>query len=325
MKNNEENELPIVAIRVLIIFLFLLIGYLVYKNVYLKQSKSESNSNTSEKKSEEYNKEKKETKIEIKEETKEEKPVDKDNIDKENTKIGEEKITSTDLKNELVKKLEIMYSFYGHSRFLVEEVNLESISSDNKMRIVTSSIMNTSSSKIVANEKYDEIVNLFNYSKQEIDTLIDENGYVFSVITLNDVKNRYYELYGNELTNINDIPGKCLNWKYSKISETYIGEGLCDSSWDNIFVYNNNYTMKNNEAYIYVSVGEYDEYTNMLYSYALGPREDYDSTKEYKKCEYNDVQNILEENYKDFSEYKVTFKKNNNGDYYFYSVEEVNK
>ena len=75
----------------------------------------------------------------------------------------------------------------------------------------------------------------------------------------------------------------------------------------------------------YLKSGKWEVYTNYCYRKC-----DLALRNLYNTIDYNDnfdeeLNRILKENYQSFDEYKLTFKENNNGDYYFDNIEKVNK
>ena len=234
-------------------------------------------------------------------------------VDKSNNDIIEEKeeineniekdITDDILKEELSNKLDLLYDGYGTKYdFITKEYK---------------------SSNIDKNEKILAVLNsTYNDGVKKIDEFTGE-------IELEKVKDRYYSIFGEELTTYevdttkNVVKG--YQWKYDNNSNKYIvnflGAGI--SAGKVILTYNDRYTVDNDNAYIYVRCGyQYVKENNNIYLYNEY-KEDMTGMFPYSKEQVNNYQDILETNYKDFSEYKVTFKKNNNG-YYFYSVEKTN-
>ncbi len=90
--------------------------------------------------------------------------------------------------------------------------------------------------------------------------------------------------------------------------------------------YNNKYTIDGDYAYVYRNIGYIDKNTN---TNKIEVYSDYSKTKVVEELASEEaVSNyeIGEDNYTQFSEYKFTFKKNNDtGKYYFVSVEKISK
>ena len=234
-------------------------------------------------------------------------------IDKSNNVVNEEKeeineniekdITDSVLKDELSSKINLLYDGYGTKyEFVTKEYKSSNIDKNEKLLVAL-------------NSTYNDGVKKTNDFTGEIE--------------LEKVKDRYYSIFGEELTTYevdttkNVVKG--YQWKYDNNSNKYIvnflGTGI--SAGKVILTYNDRYTVDNDNAYIYIKCGyQYGDENNNIYLYNEY-KEDMTGMIPYSKEQVNNYQDILETNYKDFSEYKVTFKKNNNG-YYFYSAEKIN-
>ncbi len=244
----------------------------------------------------------------------------------------EQEIKSISFKNELKNKLKYLDNIYGGGKtnnFLYNELTLEKLSEDQKLAVVLNSISRNRtpyydmdfSSKTRKNY-VNEFIRIFDLSKE---TEYDDIDGMFEVVLDSDVKDRYQELFGTKLEKMINEISSCPMWTHSEPINAYIGNHGCGgTAFPIIITYNNKYTVKGNEAYVYISSGT-TQFGSLYTEYS----EDLDSLKPYKKLEGDisreDYQKILEENYKDFSEYKATFKKNADGDYYFYSVKRIDK
>ncbi len=239
----------------------------------------------------------------------------------------EEEIKSINLKNELKNKMNYLYSITaitGVEEILYKEASLEKLSDDQKLAVALNSLFRSGNTQDITQNNYlNEIIRIHNLSKenQSLDYVND----MYDVILDSDVKDRYQELFGTKLKNMVSRIRLCPSWTYSESIKAYISNGGCGgTSPINVITYNNKYTLKGNEAYVYISSGT-TKFGSLYTEYS----EDLDSKTPYKKFDdnqtTNDYQKVLEENYKDFSEYKATFKKNADGDYYFYSVKRIDK
>lgn len=254
------------------------------------------------------------------------KKVNETNTSSNKEEIEEEKeIISINLKNELKNQINYLYTVNGLSGVidtLVKEVSLEKMTEDEKLLIVLNSLVFSRTTQPITLDNYfDEILKLHNLQipKQTVEL----TALPVSVVLEDDVKDRFQELFGTMLEKITTSRvGKCPRWAYSESTKTYISYGGCGGvRLKQLFTFNNKYSTKGDESYVYISGGFVDVENRSIYTEYS---ENLDSKTSYKKLDdnasYADYQKILEENYKDFSEYKVTFKKNSNGDYYFYSV-----
>ena len=146
-------------------------------------------------------------------------------------------------------------------------------------------------------------------------------------ITEDEVRSEYYNIFNEELKNNENIGG-CPIFNYDVTNKKYnivSGCGKGTPGPNQIRSYINKYTSKGNEYYVYINLGatrynSSDEYGNML----IDVYTDKDATKFYKTQD-NSIDYIDQTNCTDFSEYKYTFIKRENGTYYFKSIEKIEK
>ena len=142
-------------------------------------------------------------------------------------------------------------------------------------------------------------------------------------IKLDTFLEEYYKVYGTkEILNYN-ASFTDPEFMYSEKYSGYFAYKVTGrTSGEQLLTYNYKYTKDNNKAYVYVALAmdsHAADLTRKLYT-------DYEKTKVYDKVASEDVYKfeIDSTNYDDFSKYKVTFAKNDDGGYYFESIENLN-
>ena len=163
------------------------------------------------------------------------------------------------------------------------------------------------------------------------------------VINIENVKNTYNELFGKNIKEFdvlnNDGHNLCRKpdhseymFYFDKENKIYYRETIMagmGSGSAGFLLYINNITINNNDdVYVYINNAWYENrYTNSNDCGII----DFESEKEIfvgkynidngiKECEHFKID---ESNYKEFTNYRFIFKKNNEGNYYFDSVEKV--
>ncbi len=142
-------------------------------------------------------------------------------------------------------------------------------------------------------------------------------------ISIDKVKAQYKKYFGTDIKAYKSF-NTCL-------SEYYYDSNLQMYFWPNpqcggisagsVKIYKNKYTTKANEAYVYVNYGLLTAHPE------TGMSDLYKdiNMEEIYKANISDQERgsieINETNYQDFSEYKYTFKKDENGNYYFVKLE----
>lgn len=154
------------------------------------------------------------------------------------------------------------------------------------------------------------------------------NGFeVEDVIDLKVVKDEYKKLFNEELTNYIEV-GICPWFKYVQTTNQYRAYEECGGTgYDTYISYNNRYTEDENNMYVYVNVGRvvsktvteengHAVFLNDLYA-------DVSKEKIYKENVIDKDITINESNYNEFSEYKYTFSKDNEGGIYYKNIERI--
>lgn len=143
---------------------------------------------------------------------------------------------------------------------------------------------------------------------------------VFTQISSEAILEEYNNLFKNlTIDSIEKHIGTCPSFIYDESNKLFYGGSECGGiSFTTTLTYINKYTQLGNNAYVYVSVGTWNGETNYIYT-------DYKSTQKYRAIEeFENSENVITaDNYNDFSEYKYTFSKNNDGSYSFVQVERI--
>lgn len=149
-----------------------------------------------------------------------------------------------------------------------------------------------------------------NYNFGSLEIYIDS----MTQIDVSLVESEYKKLYGNTTINHKGFDSKCPMFIYDSVNKKYYGDAQCGgTSSAGVLPYVNRVTTMGNEAYVYVSLGTWQE--SNVYT-------DFERTKLYKSnvIDHNNIVN--ESNYQDFSQYKYTFV-NEDGNYIFKSLNKI--
>ncbi len=292
VEEKRPSKGKTVAIIILVILLIGSLSYIAYDLYFYKYFKKEVK----------VVEKKKETKTELKE-------VElKDNTIKKQVLKNLEQITNIDMYDrnyaysggiifdkEKVLSKDIPESFKLYSAIISDNLNFEPL--DIKC--------NNGDCKITNNE-----ITEFQKSKLSID-----GGRKFKI---SDIEKNIKEVYGTEFKYNNELSSgnNCPLIPVATDEFLYTNESCGDAGFDRIEKYVYNVTIKENKVYVYVAVGfisfplqndgmeevKVNFYTNL-------EKEEYlENTEDFK---------INENNYQEFSKYKITFEKNNQGDYIF--------
>lgn len=142
------------------------------------------------------------------------------------------------------------------------------------------------------------------------------------------VSSVFKEYFGTDLTNVNSTIGKnCLIFYYDATLNTYfsVSSACKDVGSSYVSAYKNKYTTNNDLAYVYVNYALLEPTSPTLESYNI--YKDLEKTTLYQSNVSKDMAynfNIDTSNYREFSEYRFTFKKDINGNYYFLKLEKTN-
>ena len=242
-------------------------------------------------------------------------------------KTGNKEIVITD--NSIIKDLSEKVTALNTLSGLSGTVRADNGSDD---RSVAINIFSTTGEMLYKNKLTDEeklnivLLNYVNFGNVTVEEAKKRNPPYIGQATVKDVEDAYIKLFGAKPSSY-EASGHCPWFSYDPKNEVYYTVAECgDVGSDYLFIYKNKFTMKNNEAYVYVNVGHsgkdgdylrksfvYNSYDNELKNTAL---DIFAGDSMYK---------IDSSNYKKFDEYKFIFVKGDYGNYYFQKVEKVEK
>lgn len=265
-------------------------------------------------------------KKEVKKETKTQEVEEKTN--------KEEELTDTYIKEDISKKTSeiltlgtnttdekyiIGVPYSGRDMTKKELLNIEN---NEKTKIYTAIRANDLMFENITEEDLASVKNISAFSNWENYQLTEVKK-----ISSKEIEKKYEELF-NQKPNHQDIDTDCPHYFY-KNNNYYEWHECGGTAYPELMIYKNKYTKKGNKIYSYVYLGTYS-LGGKIYKDIL----DYDKNtteEEYeellKKLEYVgtvDEDNVINENnYKEFTKYKLSFNKSEKGKYYFESIEQV--
>lgn len=227
----------------------------------------------------------------------------KDNLDN-NTEV---EITSSEVKDSLDEKIKILeidfeMDIYRYASIYKNEniTNSEMSKKDKLFKVLSYLYFKTDNYKSPVTTDYN-FGSMENY--KDIMVQLDEK----------DVLKLYSNMYGEEVSGMS-IEGGCPNFIYDKDNKKYYGSAECGGTTaSSLDIYKYKYTSDKDNYYVYLSLGSgtLDKDGEPL-CYI-----DYNRTLEV------DCENIGQNNYQDYSQYKYTFTKDDNGDYAFSKLEKI--
>lgn len=248
----------------------------------------------------------------------------KSSTKEENNNLNEEvEITDNLLKEDLTKKIYVMSNIYGSDNtdlsndlFVIYWTGFRdslyktlTLTDDQKLEIALTSAI----------QSYD--YNLI--PKDELDAFIGLNK-------KDDVEKIYLKYFGTKEVTHKNILSCTGDYRYDESNQVYyIYEPGCGGTGPaNYYLYKNKMTTKGNEAYVYLNAFLIDgNFDGNSYNTTYTIYKDINKTKVYKE-------NVTEEelasfkvdstNADSFDQYKFTFEKDTNGNYYFKSISKVN-
>ncbi len=250
------------------------------------------------------------------------------NIKEELAENVEKEITDNLLINDLSQKITYLNTqsvYVGYESF-IDDYNLSNtinryffrsniyettLTDDEKLDITLNSLLSSYENLSIAYENMDS-------ASQSIFKPYAETGSVSDIaekqISQAKVEERYELLFGEKLSNNKNV-GKCPMYVYDNVNKVYYYTRVCGGTDERmIYIYKNKFTTKNDEAYVYVNLGNSFDKTSIYDGYG----------KEKLIDSYTENYSINKSNYSKFTEYKYTFKRNSDGNYYFSKLEKNN-
>ena len=240
-----------------------------------------------------------------------------------NTKTSEEKTitdsnTIVELKNK-VNYLNATKIYIDHIiPNLYKEEKITYIDEKAKLNIVLESLKNDYTNITIPQSEIEKSLGLY-----YVDSVVKDN----KQISIDKVQKRYNELFGGSINNFYHIEG-CPTFLYDSINNLYYEITKCTKgeTINKEYTYDIKYTMDNNLAYVYVSVGTAfeSEINNNSNEKKLNIYKGYTKAIYKEEVSINDALEfkIDKDNYKEFDIYKYKFFKDDNN-YYFVSVEKI--
>ena len=279
----------------------------------------------------------------VKEEVKEEK--------EDNETIQEEKKEETELTDNYIMTdiTDKAYSLLTHSKIddatkrsfkipnihLVYRENLLNMSQEDKQVVVLNQLFYE---KKFENVGYSDDI-IVSYKKVYSENFDNTNSndmdkkYITETVKYisGEVFDKKYNSFFGEKGVKTSLKGQCPGYLYDKNLDLYYSMSECGgTAYPGILIYFNKYTLLGNKAYTYVSLGSIDyDYENdkntIIYKDLIKEK---DESLIYKSgLTIDDVKEfrIDNNNYHEFSKYKLEFIKGKDGIYYFNNMERVSK
>lgn len=231
-----------------------------------------------------------------------------------NQKLEEEDITSYDIKKALDKKIDILeidydLDIYRYARIYENNsiTNEELDETDKLFKILAKIYGEKDNYSAPITTDYD-----FGSMENYKDTMVQINQ--------EEVEELYYSVFGTRNFTNKKVNG-CPMFIYDQLNKKYYGSAQCGGTTTNFLsIYKYKYTYGDNSYYVYLSLGsaKVNENENGFSCYR-----DYEMTNSFECPSVSNHDIVTEDNYEEFSQYKYTFVKNENGDYAFSKLERI--
>lgn len=237
---------------------------------------------------------------------------------------------------EISKKIDMLLAYYNPAQEfslsqLYNEHNFRrdvlknALTKEEKLQIVLESTTEWEKISGDAWKDYEELVNRYKdvnpkYLEQAI-----ANDQDIKQVSSDKVNKNSISLFGEKADDTIEKISGCPTFLHKHNSTIYISWASCGgTSPDKIASYKSKFTQKNDEVYVYVNFASLSFAGNDTY-HVYKDIENYSTNKEENKLEYTvDETFIINENNSHmFSEYKFTFKKDTNDNYYFVGVKQT--
>lgn len=299
VKNKKKSVGLVILIIVLILIILGLIGYICYdKGIIFK------------------------------------KPEPREQVVKNSKDEKEKDLTNQEIIKDLNKKIFYMNT-YGHIQnddYDMARMGVYSFRNDESLM---GNIFNNLNDDLKLKIVLDELLGTNKF--QAIDNTDLENSDIKQLVSVygmdsakkissSVVEDEYKNYFGDSTVNHKSFD-VCFGYIYDNNTNNYYYiEPQCGGSNPNsAYAYINKYTVKGDEAYVYVNYGLSIYVPDASEANDVNIYKDLKEKEIYRENISEDEANnfrINESNYKEFSEYKYTFKKDNKGNYYFVSLKE---
>ena len=235
----------------------------------------------------------------------------------------ENETTKNELKEKIAAILGVEYTDESVNKYSTDRTKILtdkfSLTDDYKLEIAINNIKQANIPTNVTNIDIDPIESLGLNNNTIKERLLGAMQ-----VSVNEVEEKYKELFGTDIKEFKSLGTtyKQPLYVYDKGNNVYYIINVGGSTTTtNTYLYNNKYTTKGDNAYVYVNFGisEYNIDTNLydIYKDAVNKTIYKAGVDETSVSSFK----IDSSNYKEFSEYKFQFTKNNDGSYYFSNVE----
>lgn len=241
------------------------------------------------------------------------------NSEKENTKekVKEVEVRSYDVREALDKKIDMLeidqeLDIYRYARIYENDfISNTLLDEDEKLfKILVTIYSSLDNYTAPVTTDYD-FGSMENY--KDIMVQIDQEK----------VEELYYSIFGTQKINHRQVNG-CPMFIYDYKNKKYYGSAQCGGTTGSVLsIYRYKYTQEGNNYHVYLSLGSGKISDDDGKSYCF---RDYQMKEAYEDCTVDQSGSFVNENnYKNFSRYKYTFIKDNNGDYIFSKLERIDK
>ena len=255
--------------------------------------------------------------------------VEKDDDFEEKEEIVDEEITDVNVKNDLSEKIDFitnfnlgqtispLYTFRSGADAALGNV-FNDFTSDVKIHVVLTYLN--------AKGQFSPITDAHK-SSSVISNFVN-SGAVISEISGEIVNNKYREYFGGNIFNSgSQIGDSCFTYYYDSSINTYfwVTPACGGASSESVLAYKNKFVTHDNLAYVYVNYGVVSPINETTIDF-VNIYKDLAKTTVYQSNVASGVANnfrIDASNYLDFSEYKFTFAKDSNNNYYFTKLEKL--
>ena len=205
-----------------------------------------------------------------------------------------------------------------------------------KKKVETTEKVKVSNEEKKVSHSFDTIDNMkFSEIKEEdvktLPAVVKNYGTEATQIDASVIETRYNELFGDDILNTN-ISG-CPSYYYDATNLKYYSVSQCGgTAYPIILVHKDSYTKEKNTVTVELSIASYEIIEHKLYKGVISNTSDNAEVNDnllYEKeinYSYNDQSDILDEinnNYKKFEKYKMTFKKDSKGNYIYDSLKKI--
>lgn len=244
--------------------------------------------------------------------------------------INEKELKDEKIKSDINVKFEYLNSYFKDSELDDIKTNPYRIYNDTGFRkeILNGEMSDKLKLYIVLNnleDKFNQLSGDFynaNISDEVKNYADGDEDEIFKEIDVTQISNLYKELFNEDIKEFYSYEDECPTYLYDDVSNKYFRMQECGGSpIKGYHTYKSKYTYKDDEVYLYVYYGviNCNSESNKCVLY-----KDLEEKEIYKEVT-DDGKSLFVDNYKEFTKYKYTFKKNSNGGYSLKNIEKSDK